>query len=404
MREANQKQLFFWILLIPLMSGCSHHQQTVKEEYPGWGEEIFLNTAKRTTPLHIRFLAPKTFDAVQGCLLIVHGMNEYIGRYRHIVDYFTDRFIIAGVDLTGHGLTNPILRQAHEDIKAGAENYDVSNAYLEQARLRNLTPMRDDVNEALRYLVDRCDAESNGKPLPVFILSHSLGSLVAASYLLNSRQIKSAARVKGIIFSGPAFSVSEVPVQHGRFQTELVQFSFRTHEHFLRCCDTPLLPAVLNQLVALITVPLQDAVVEFMSLPGIRSLISPKTPDWVVEYLTDWEEERDRYRTDNYIIRRTILRYVLEIEKEIIRFRRKMDRFDVPYLLIYSEFDPITPAWGSIDFAAATHRHHHDNETMTLRGENHHEQLFSSPALRKQVFKKIDEWVGRRLETLEVGS
>jgi len=403
MAGAINKRLSFCILLIPLMSGCSH-QQTVKEKYPGWGEEIFLNTAKRKAPLHIRFLARESPNAVRGCLLIVHGMNEYVGRYRHVVDYFADRFIIAGADLTGHGLTNPVLRQAHEGIEAGAESYDVSNAYLEQAQLRSLTPMHDDVDQALRYLVDRCDAESGGKPLPVFILSHSLGSLVTASYLLNSGQIESAARVKGIIFSGPAFSVSEVPGWRGWFQTPLVRFSFHTHEHFLTLHDESVPLAVLNQLVALITVPLQDGIVELLSLPGIRALVSPITPDWVVEHLSDWEEERDRHRADNYIIRRTILRYVLEVEKEIIRFRQEMDKFDLPYLLIYSEFDPITPAWGNSDFAAVTLHHHQDNELMVLPGENHHEQLFSSPPLRKHVLMKMDEWLGRRLKALGGGS
>ena len=404
MDGAIKKRLFLWILLVPLMSGCSH-QQTVKEQYPDWGEQIFLNSVQRTAPLHIRFLAPESPDGLRGCLLIVHGMNEYVGRYRHVVDYFADRFIIGGADFTGHGLTNPVLRQAHEGIQAGAEDYDVSNAYLEQAQLRSLTPMREDLDQSLHYLIDRCDAVSGGKQLPVFILSHSLGSLVTASYFLSSAQHNLAARVKGIIFTGPAFSVSEVPGWRGWFQTPLVRFSFHTHEHFLTTGhDEPLPLAVLNQLVALIPVPLQDAIVELLSLPGIRAFVSPTTPDWVVEYLTDWEDERNRHRADNYIIRRTILRYVLGVEREIIRFRREMDKFDVPYLLIYSEFDPITPAWGNTDFAAVTLDHHQDNEVMVLGSENHHEQLFSSPPLRKHVLMKIDEWLGRRLKVMERGS
>ena len=74
-----------------------------------------------------------------------------------------------------------------------------------------------------------------------------------------------------------------------------------------------------------------------------------------------------------------------------------MARFDIPYLLIYSEQDPITPAWGNIDFAAATHSKHKHNELMPLTGKSHHEQLFSAAALREQILHKIDGWIERRI-------
>jgi len=74
-----------------------------------------------------------------------------------------------------------------------------------------------------------------------------------------------------------------------------------------------------------------------------------------------------------------------------------MAGFDTPYLLIYSEQDPITPAWGNIDFAAATHNKHEHNELMPLNGKSHHEQLFSTPVLRGQILHKIDDWIERRI-------
>ena len=75
---------------------------------------------------------------------------------------------------------------------------------------------------------------------------------------------------------------------------------------------------LLNQMIALVTVPLQDGIIELLSLPGARSLFSPSTPDWVVDHLTDWEEEKIRHRADDFILRRSVLRYVLGVEKEII--------------------------------------------------------------------------------------
>ena len=235
------------------------------------------------------------------------------------------------------------------------------------------------------------------KPLPLFILSHSLGSLVVSSYLLETEDKALIDRVNGIVFSAPAFSVTEVPGWRGWFQNPIVRFTFYTHEHFLNPQDEALPVMLFNQLLALISVPLQDGMIELLSLPGMRNLFSPTAPDWVSDYLTDSEEEKQRLSKDKYMIRQTVLRYVLAVEKEIIRFRRHMDRFDAPYLLIYSENDPITPAWGSTDFAAATRSNHPDNRLVLLAGVSHHEQLFSSSPLREHILSVIDDWLQERL-------
>jgi alpha-beta hydrolase superfamily lysophospholipase len=429
-----------WLLFC---SSCSR-QQTVTEPYPLWGEPTYLKTAESDARRSMQLLKPASPDAIQGCLLIVHGMNEYVGRYGHVANHFADRFIVLGMDLTAHGLSNPVLSKAHESIAAGAAAYDASHAYLEQAQFRDLQSMRDDLASALHYLSDHCHLRASSpqtegthsipgdrrasspqtegthsipgdrrassrlasgihtipgdKPLPIFILSHSLGSLITASYLLQTENKDLTARIKGIVFSAPAFSVTEVPGWRGWFQNPIVRFSFHTHEHFLNPRDEPFPIMLFNQLLALISVPLQDGMIELLSLPGMRNLFSPTAPDWVSDYLTDSEEEKRRLSKDKYMIRQTVLRYVLAVEKEIIRFRRQMNHFDSPYLLIYSENDPITPAWGSIDFATATRQHHPHNRLVLLAGISHHEQLFSASPLREQILVLIDDWLLKRLK------
>jgi alpha-beta hydrolase superfamily lysophospholipase len=224
-------------------------------------------------------------------------------------------------------------------------------------------------------------------------LSHSLGSLVSASYLLQTTNEDLKSRIKGIIFSGPAFAVSKVPGWRGWFQNPFIAFTFHTHEHFLNPHDEPLSLLLFNQLLALVTVPLQDGIIELVSLSGLRNLFSPVSPAWVKNYLSDSEKERIRQRNDNYIIGKCIMRYVLGVAQEIIWFRRNMNSFSFPYLLIYSEQDPITPAWGNIDFADVTLNNQAHNELMQLTGKSHHEQLFSTPALREQILHKIDNWM-----------
>jgi alpha-beta hydrolase superfamily lysophospholipase len=373
----------------------------VTVKYPLWGEEHYLCANKTDSSKHIQIITPAQPNSARACLLIVHGMNEHIGRYGEIARYFSERFIVAGMDMTAHGLSNPVLLKAHKSIETGALAYDVSQAYLEQAQIRDLQPMRDDLELALAYLIDYSGKVSDKSALPVFILSHSLGSLVSASYLLQTGNAALTAGITGIIFSGPAFAVTEVPGWRGWFQNPIIRFSFHTHEHFLNPHREPLLLLLWHQLLALASIPLQDGLIELLSLPGLRNLFSPTRPDWVVEYLSDWQEEKSRLRRDNYCIRRCILRYVLAVEKEIIQFRRVMTAFAIPYLLIYSEHDPITPAWGNSDFAAVTNAKHPHNEQMVLAGKSHHEHLFSTPALRKRILRRIDEWLELRLENRE---
>lgn len=385
------KKLVYCSLL--LFFGCSQ-QVVVKEEYTVWGEAIALTREPQSTPLHLQILESKSIP--KACLLIVHGMNEYVGRYYEIAQYFAKDFKVIGFDFSAHGLSNSYFLAAHQAIVSGKEQFDVSDAYLEQAQLNNLNRLRQDLDLALQYAIASC----NGKPL--FILSHSLGSLVSASYLLQQNDTANLQHIKGIVFTGPAFSITQVPNWTGYFANPFIDFSFYLHRHYLYPNDELFPLLAFNQTVSFFGTPLFDAMIQFFSLPTLRNLFSPNEPDWVVEHLSDWEEERELHRNDKYIIRRTVLSYVLGIEKEVIQFRRDMENFKIPYLLVYSEFDPITPAWGNTDFAAATLKHHQDNEIMLLKDASHHEQLFSSPGLRQQVLEKIDAWLLLRLKCEEI--
>ena len=100
----------FYILLLMLCSGCSY-QQTVKEKYPLWGEEHYLNADETGSIRHMQILMPARPDSASACLLIVHGMNEHVGRYGDIARHFSDRFIVAGMDMTAHGLSNTVLHE-----------------------------------------------------------------------------------------------------------------------------------------------------------------------------------------------------------------------------------------------------------------------------------------------------
>jgi alpha-beta hydrolase superfamily lysophospholipase len=260
--------------------------------------------------------------------------------------------------------------------------------------------MRQDLHLALRHFTASCD-EQSGSERPVFIVSHSLGSLVTASYLLQvGNEDELARRVQGVVLLAPGFAVSEPPGWRGWLQNPLIRLSFYAEEHFLHPQSEPLPLLIFNQVLSLVIVPVLDGLFEVFSWPGLRNLFTPTAPAWVLDYLTDSEEEKARLRADDWIVRRSLLRYVKGIEGEIVRFRRHMDQFAIPYLLISSENDPITPSWGIVDFAHATLKNCPDNKLLALPNLRYHQHLFLKEPSRQETLTAIELWLDRRMHSL----
>ncbi|WP_348225639.1 alpha/beta fold hydrolase [Nitrosomonas sp. Is79A3] len=386
--------------MLMTLSGCVH-QKFVTESYPRWGDESSFCQPGGNVPLILRTLVPSESAKAPACVLLVHGMNEHIGRYSEVARYFSRQFLVTGFDFYAHGLSNPVLQQADQALAAGAGRQEVSDAFLAQSLLHDLEPLRRTLDLALRQTIALCDAQSDSKR-PVFIVAHSLGALVAASYLMQSqKEDDPAKRVQGIVFLAPAFAVSEPPGWRGWVANPLIKLSFHAETHFMHPQNEPLPLLLFNQLFSLITVPLLDGMFEVFSWPGLRSFMTPVSPEWVTDYLTDSEAEKARLRADNWIVRRSLLRYVKGIEEEVVRFRRKMDQFKIPYYLVYSEHDPITPAWGNEDFSRATLKNHSDNEVLALPNLHYHQHLFLKEPARTELLMKIEKWMDFRLSTLE---
>ncbi len=384
------------LLLLAMLAGCVH-RQFVDEPYPRWGDEKVVQSPDGTAPLILRTLYPPEPANARACVLLVHGMNEYIGRYADVARHFAGQYIVAGFDFYAHGLSNPILRQADRALLAGAGRQDVSDAFLMQSILRDLEPMRRTLDRALRQTIALCDRQGGSKR-PVLIVSHSLGALITASYLLRMQhEADLTKRIQGVVFLGPAFAVSEPPGWRGWLTTPVIKFSFHVKTHFLHPHDEPLPLLLFNQLLSLAAVPIIDGVFEIFSWPGLRHFLTPVTPDWVVDYLTDSDAEKTRLRADGWIVRRSLLRYVKGIETEIVDFRRQMNEFALPYYLIYSEHDPITPAWGSRDFAHATLHRNPDNEVLALPNLPFHQHLFLNEPVRTDLLQRIERWMERRV-------
>lgn len=99
-------------------------------------------------------------------LLIVHGMTEMASRYQEFASYLCDHgVLVISFDLRGHGATSPNSVDRGFFAKKSGEELLVSDVLSVRAHLNELLQTR-------------------GTPdLPVFLLGHSMGSMIASAVM-----------------------------------------------------------------------------------------------------------------------------------------------------------------------------------------------------------------------------
>jgi alpha-beta hydrolase superfamily lysophospholipase len=112
---------------------------------------------------------------VKAVLPIIHGLGEHSGRYMNVVNHFVPLgYVVYGLDHIGHGKSGG----PREFVKHFDDYSNTFNQYM--AMLKLWQP---------------------GKP--IFLLSHSIGGLIAAYYLLDHQ-----AEFQGAVFSAPVVKVA----------------------------------------------------------------------------------------------------------------------------------------------------------------------------------------------------
>jgi lysophospholipase len=109
-------------------------------------------------------------------LVLAHGKDEHIGRYRHLVSALTGRgYAVYAHDHRGHGKS--------DGPRGVIQRFD---AYVDD----------------LDLLVEHARGRHPG--LPIYMLGHSMGGLIATRYALAHRP-----KLSGLILSGPALLIAE---------------------------------------------------------------------------------------------------------------------------------------------------------------------------------------------------
>jgi acylglycerol lipase len=112
---------------------------------------------------------------VKAVLPIIHGLGEHSGRYLNVVNHFVPLgYVVYGLDQIGHGKSGG----PREFVERFEDYSDTFTQYL--AMVKQWQP---------------------GKP--IFLLSHSIGGLIASYYLLDHQ-----AEFQGAIFSAPVVKVA----------------------------------------------------------------------------------------------------------------------------------------------------------------------------------------------------
>jgi acylglycerol lipase len=129
-------------------------------------EEGFLNKNRENKIYHQCWLPEGDIKAV---LLVVHGLAEHCGRYRNLVNHFVPLgYAVYGFDLPGHGKSygKRVYVNRFEDYT------QTLNAFLDEVRALNPEP-------------------------PLFLVGHSMGSLVSAVFLTQRQEDFAGAVLSG---------------------------------------------------------------------------------------------------------------------------------------------------------------------------------------------------------------
>jgi alpha-beta hydrolase superfamily lysophospholipase len=141
----------------------------------GW-PELRHTSARGTSRLYRQSWFPE--EPARAAILLVHGLGEHSSRYEYLATHCTARgFAVHTLDHYGHGRS--------EGLRGHVERFSV---YLD-----GLRALRDDVRTR--------DAD-----LPLFLLGHSMGGLIAATFLGEDQ-----ASFRGCVLSGPALKSDVEP-------------------------------------------------------------------------------------------------------------------------------------------------------------------------------------------------
>lgn len=280
----------------------NHIEETVRAPD---GSEIFVQEWQPAQP-------------AQACLLIVHGYGEHSGRYEHVGEFFGARRLhVFSFDQRGHGRS------------AG-----------KQGLIRSLAQHVDDVGLMVERVYDRAP------DLPIFLLGHSMGGLVATLFGATHRP-----QLNGLITSSALLKLGD---------------------------DISPLLVRASKILGII-VP---------TLPTISLPTHTLSRDPSVEA---------RYRADPLTYNgRVLARTGAEMNSAIARVQQVMEQITLPLLVMHGTADGLVDPEGSQQLYA---RAHSADKMLKLYDGFFHE-LLNEPE-KEEVMDNILSWISARYQPIQ---
>ena len=250
----------------------------------------------------------------RAALLLVHGLGEHSGRYVHVARALIDRGVVVhAVDHYGHGKS---------DGQPGfVERFSV---YL----------------DGVRALLNHARETDPG--VPVYLLGHSMGGLIAAAFLCTS-----PAELRACVLSGPAFRVEPEP------------------------------PALLRWLNRLLSVLAPTAPMVRLDPGGVS-----RDPDVVKAYVSDPLVFHGKLSA----------RLIAEMMGAMRDTLDRAGTIELPLLVLHGEEDRLTAPQGSAEFCA---RVASVDKTLTTYPGLYHE-IFNEPE-KDAVLADMTGWLEAHL-------
>ena len=138
-------------------------------------EEFYFKSSNGSTNVYAKILTPIDSRKIKGIVQFSHGMCEYFDKYMDFHKFMLENgYVVCGHDHIGHGLS--IKTESDKGFFAEKDGYK----YL----IEDLKKMTDLVRKRFPYE-------------PIFMLGHSMGSLIARNYAA-----KYGENLKGLLLCG----------------------------------------------------------------------------------------------------------------------------------------------------------------------------------------------------------
>lgn len=238
----------------------------------GW-LDLRHSRARGTSRLYRQCWRPDS--GARAAVLLVHGLGEHSGRYEYLAQHCTNRgFTVHTHDHYGHGKS--------EGQPGYVERFSV---YL----------------DGVRALIAHAREEDPG--LPLFLLGHSMGGLIAAAMLPDHQ-----AEFEAAVFSGPAFKSDVEP------------------------------PAIVMALNRLLSALVPTAPVIALDPTGMS-----RDPEVVSAYISDPLVHHGKLAS----------RLVAEMKKAMMTAVKRAAEVTLPLLVLHGDADPVTSPVGSAEYVDA---------------------------------------------------